>query len=42
MATFNKALGPVVEKWIGDHKDAGFDPAAVAQAAKDAIAKNKA
>lgn len=42
MATFNKALAPVVDKWIGDHKDAGFDAAKVAQAAKDAIAKNKA
>ncbi|MCT7377809.1 TRAP transporter substrate-binding protein [Chelativorans salis] len=38
METFNEALAPVVDKWIAEHTD--FDAAALAEAAKAAIANN--
>lgn len=40
MGTFNEALAPVVDKWIGDHKGADFDAKAIVDAARAAIAKN--
>lgn len=39
MKTFNDALGPVVDKWIGDHKD--FDSKAIVDAARQSMAKHK-
>ena len=40
MKTFNDALAPVVDKWVGDHS--GFDAAALVTAAKASISKHKA
>jgi TRAP-type C4-dicarboxylate transport system substrate-binding protein len=40
MDTFNTALAPVVDKWVGDHKGK-FEAQAVVDAARAAIAKNK-
>ena len=37
MAAFNKVLAPVVDQWIGKYKDAGFDAAGLADAARKAI-----
>ncbi len=39
MQTFDDALAPVVDKWVGDHT--GFDAAAIVKAAKASISKNK-
>lgn len=39
MKTFNDALAPVVDKWVGDHTD--FDSKAIVAAAKAAMKKNK-
>lgn len=41
MDAFNKVLAPVVDRWIADHADGGFDAAALADAAKKAIAARK-
>jgi TRAP-type C4-dicarboxylate transport system substrate-binding protein len=38
MAEFNAALAPVVDRWIGEHADAGFDAAALVAAAREAMA----
>jgi hypothetical protein len=37
MAAFNEVLAPVVDRWIAEHADAGFDPQALAEAARQAI-----
>ena len=39
MKTFNDALAPVVDKWVGAHT--GFDSKALVAAAKESMAKNK-
>lgn len=39
MQTFNDALGPVVDKWAGEHT--AFDSKALVAATKESLAKNK-
>lgn len=41
MDAFNKLLAPVVDRWITERGNAGFDSAALADAAKKAIAARK-
>lgn len=41
MDAFNKVLAPVVDRWVAEHADAGFDAAALSDAAKKAIAARK-
>lgn len=41
MGAFNKVLAPVVDRWITEHANAGFDSKALADAARKAIAARK-
>lgn len=41
MGAFNKVLAPVVDRWVSEHANAGFDAQALVDAAKKAIAARK-
>lgn len=41
MDAFNEVLAPVVDRWISERASSGFDPAALADAAKKAMAARK-
>ena len=42
MDAFNKVLAPVVDKWVANHANAGFDPKALVDVARKTIAAKKA
>ncbi|WP_166015829.1 TRAP transporter substrate-binding protein [Chelativorans multitrophicus] len=41
MGAFNTALAPVVDRWVAEHSNAGFDPAELVEAARQALAAHQ-